>query len=515
MKTFLLRETETLEGASRDGDTITATAPIVTGAFNYLDPLSEYTVTVTVISTPNGGLTKVRALNKGGLIKNTGSLSLTGLATYGGNFKIYTTPNTVFKITITNNTAYPSTSRFGVLAYIECPELQSNVLGKAILGGFALSGAENTHAFKLGTSRLGEAPLAGETPMLKNWVQLASAGTQINLSRGVTFNNLSARADLGSLTIKIFNSFDPRTIRIKNGTPIILVDHENRAPLFTGNVSRVSSSEDKDGTYTVEISAVDKLSEVSKTAKYQDTRTNGAPWQEVIEALNKSFPIEIIQDPTATPTPLIGSIVKESNLAEYNDILCATVGVSWFVTKNNSIRFTQKLAEKPKIQILTSNTNYTGELPVVSPTSVQARYDSDQVISAIRLQNHSYTQDDEGNFQSKTTPTTITNEKHQRLTDNIVELETMSFNISELAPFFQDRLADYEPIQQLQSATFTTTYNYRQLDNTDLLLPLEICDVVASEYRGTKTNLLITRIEWNITPASAFLTLNFTPIRKD
>lgn len=394
-------------------------------------------------------------------------------------------------------------ARFQLWAFLPRTEYASARLGRAILGAFLLPAPKITReATILGMSYLGASRLSSVSPFF-GWQNITAPVTEISYSRGVNYDGLTSKADTGTLEATIYNSLDPRASSLYMGVPIILYDAAARVRLYTGTIKKLATQPSKTGSYTVSFQAVDLLSELSSITKYQETSPMPTRWETICRKLLQDYPLHVDNSGTDGAQPLIGSLVKESSLAEYIDIYCNTAGASWYIGKDNQIYLTTARFSFPPTLSISDTDDY-------SPVELDAAFDTSQIISVLEISNNDAEKNEEGEWQSTTTSAKVVNSTlRESYGENTANIETAGANIDAVRDFYKQKLADATAEQVVKSATFTLIADGRALTDIEDFSNLEILDTIAAEYRNAKSLLRIGRISGNISPLNASITLDF------
>ncbi|MGV9183745.1 hypothetical protein [Arcanobacterium canis] len=408
--------------------------------------------------------------------------------------------------------AREGTARLELLAYTPLDTLNSAVLGKAIIGAFRLPKPEtySTH-FRIGESRISGGVLrpAGATHV---WKSILGPATVVEINRGIQYNGFAGRAEIGTLVANFFNALDPRSANLWPGMPIVAFDTGSRRRLFTGRLARTLSNPAKDGTYTVQIEARDILADIAAVTKYQETSPKPRGWQNLLANLTDGFTWNHTRNSDVVP-PQIGSIVKQSTLVDYIDMICATVGVTWWAGLHGEIRSIDTPNTTP-IAAVSMGEGAPSTLPKISPVEVDAAADSENVIATLTAVNNSAGINEQSEWQGTTSTISVTNTTlAATYGSRSVQIETAAADIAVLQEFIHGFLAAYQPQQVMKTAKFrpvderARAYDYAALET---LATLEILDPVFVRYRGSSATAHITSIRHSITPESWETTYEFT-----
>ncbi|WP_311777446.1 hypothetical protein [Trueperella abortisuis] len=415
-------------------------------------------------------------------------------------------------INITTGGEHTSPRRLALFAYAPFPEYQGAILDAVRLDQFTLPDPERTfNWFILDQSYLDRGVLVDE-PSFYGWRNIIDHATSIDLSRGISYNGLTGKGETGTLTAQFYNALDPRASGLTRGTEIILSDIHTRRRLFTGTITSTTSTPDKDGTYTVTITAADRGYQLAQTQKYQDTRPSPASWESVAASLLKDHPTNITP---ASSRPLIGSVVKEATLTEYLDMLAATAGATWWISPTNVITVNPAPTSTPVAELIADTPAHTN-LPGLNLSDADATLDWANIISHIEATNNEAARGAEGWENHTRTVRAASATNLASYGENRVSVETMAANPSELEQLLTGYMDAYTPAQVLRTATITPWshhHHIRRDNELTTLIGLDIMDAVATSYRNETAVEHITRIAHHITPLTWQTTLELTQWR--
>lgn len=124
---------------------------------------------------------------------------------------------------------------------------------------------------------------------------------------------------------------------------------EGRAPVFTGSITEVAMTEDRDGHRLMTLTAADGIASLSNTQRYGAVSTGAELWSQRIARLAKSA-----TTPIALPGPdfddwgaPLADVVYESTLTNHFDLACHSVGARWWVDRTNVVRFEREKIALP------------------------------------------------------------------------------------------------------------------------------------------------------------------------
>lgn len=395
-------------------------------------------------------------------------------------------------------------SRFALMAYLPNPEYSNAVLGAAVLGGFHLPDPARQSGTILGTAMLGATILAAAAP-LRAWQNILGPGISIEFSRGIDHNGLTGRADPGTLNFTAYNALTPQASALVRGVQIVLIDADNRRPLFTGKISASRLIPDKDGTYTVSFTVLDAVNDLAQVTKYQDTRPAPVPWYVAVSGLITGYPARIT---TQTPAPLIGNLVSESSLVNYLDIFTTTAAATWYTAKDGTLTFTDTLETVPKILITDEST--AAEIPAVSPVEIDAAYDTSEIITRVEATNNTAAKNSDGEWEAATAAVTVENPGNSaQYGEKTLTVETAAANHEALQSHLTALLASYEHGQIVKTAKFNLIDDTRLRPELEPILGLEILDPVQINFRRTSRLAHVARIRFTLTPRNLTAAIEF------
>lgn len=415
-------------------------------------------------------------------------------------------------VKLRNLAPQPGPSRIALLAWLPRPETASAVLGQAIIGNFTLPDpAWVSDWFTVGKSRLG-AGLLRAKPGTHYWQNISSHATKISTSRGIDYNGFAGRAEIGQLQVSIFNALDPRASGLVRGVPVNLIDTETRTRIFTGKIAKTVTTPEKDGTYTVEITAHDLIADLAAVQKYQMTKWASAHWSRALLDLLDGYPLQIVHEPKGETRPAIGTTAAERSLTAYVDMVCATAGATWFVSCDGQIIARGKPETSPAVELTTDTHGTT--LPEIALHDANAEIDTSRFISTIEASDHYAERDDDGDFQDRTRTIRATNPTLEATYGRQrTAVDTCAFSVEQLHVLLSAAVASYEPRQVLRTAQINpwrAKSHHRDAETLGRILALEILDPVAASLRGTTATEHITGISHQITPHSWSTTIELT-----
>lgn len=424
------------------------------------------------------------------------------VAGYRGDLRVKLTPD--------GDTVSPR--RLALLAYRSDPAWTSAALDTARLDSFHLPDPSRPQPwFTLNETRLDRGVLEDE-PRTHRWQNILTDATEIEVSRGISYDGMTGKGETGTLTGRFYNALDPRSSGIVRGTQVRLLDVATRETMFTGRVRSTVSTPAKDGTYTVTIHAADRGLDLAQTVKYQDTRRAPAAWETVARELLADHPTSI--DP-APGRPLIGSVVREASLTEYVDQLAATAGVTWYVDRRNVIQFKATPPTGNVAELVADTPPYTLG-PRLHLSDATAVFDTSKVISHVEATNHEAARSSDGWEDHTRTVRASSPTNFASYGENRVSLDTVAADHGQLARLLDRYMDAYEPAQVVSSATIIPwheAHHIRRPKEIKELVSLDILDAVATSYRNEQAKQHITRITHQITPTSWRTRLDLTQWR--
>lgn len=401
--------------------------------------------------------------------------------------------------------------RLALLAYTPRMEMRGKLFGTAVFNAATFPDETKTRPWAIFEQSFfdrSQFPVGGT---LYSWYPIHGPATEITYTRGITYNGFTGNAEPGTLSARIYNDLDPRASSLIRGTPIVLIDCATRTRLFTGTIDKTISTPAKDGTYTVEISAIDAIGELAATTKYQETRRSAVRWDKAMRELIKDRPISTTL--SGDGRPYIGDMVKEASLTEWIDIYAATAGIVWWADRYGVITMRASPASSPVAAIVMDGVQ-SSSLPVLEPVDAVATVDTSTAIATIEATNNSAVRNEQGEWQGTTTTVRATNATIAAEVGNTrLTIETAAGNIFDLQTLLNSAVEAYTPHQVLDSVTVTpwheATGTYRETE-LNTLISLEVMDPVATAYRGTEATQHITQITQTIMPTSWTTSLTLT-----
>ncbi|ALD74582.1 hypothetical protein [Trueperella pyogenes] len=483
-----------------------------------LDPLDDHR-THTITLTLQGGLitsssVSIAVQNEVKMTySRTGSLTFTvdpkrpvkiAVSGYSGRLAI--------SLTSSGNNAGPH--RLAVLAYIPRPEYVSAILDACRLDQFTLPDPATVLPwFRLDESYLDHGVLE-ETPNLLSWRNIIDPATEIEITRGISYNGMTGKGETGILTMRIYNALDPRASGLIRGTQIIVQDTTTRTPLFTGAITATSSRPAKDGSYTVTITAADRGYQLAQTTKYQDTRPSPTDWITAANSLLKDHPATITG--STLNRPQIGSVVREASLTEYLDMVCATVGATWWINRYGAIEIHSAVSAIEECELVADTPSHTA-LPVLSLSDADAEFDTSNVISHIEATNHEAEKEPDG-WQDHTRTVRATSTTNlATYGDNRITIDTVAAQADALETLLNAYVTQYSPNQVINRAVVTPwaeRHHIARDEEITTIVGLDIMTAVATSYRGESATQHITAITHRISPETWQTSLNLTQWRQ-
>lgn len=410
--------------------------------------------------------------------------------------------------------------RLAVLAYTPRRDFQSAILGQAILGSFQLPKPDAIRPwFILGESYLGYGTLP-QGSSFNTWYSFIDDGLTVETTRAMNWNGFTTTGEVGTAAITFLNAHDPRSSNLRRNTPIIVLDCSTRRALFTGIISKASSTQEKDGTYRVTITAIDKIGEAAKVTKWQETRDGQAVWWTLgIDQLLASFPHTITTINPASSRPTIGDMVKESTLVQWIDIYAATAGVHWWTDRRNTIQFRDEPPTEP-LGAITALGQAPADLPALHATDAAANWDTDQLSATLEATNNTAAYDlERGEWTGSTTTVRATNTTLEAsYGPSTMSIETAAADPTALQAHLAERVKNYTPRQVMTGAQFRpwdARLNHLHGEQITRLVDLDLMDPITATYRSETTTLHITGIKHTITPLEWSTSLDLSQLRKD
>lgn len=394
--------------------------------------------------------------------------------------------------------------RFDLLAWRPLPQYGSALLGEMILGAVNLpDDTVHDDGAILGDMHLNTAIL-GKEPQFNAWQSIIAPATRIAFHRGVEANIFSVIGTVGTLSAEIYNDLDPRSSYLYRGTPIALIDRYANRILFQGTIATSKVEPSKDQTYRVSFEAVDIISTLADIHKYQETADYPRNWYDVVDVLLREFTYEI---PVRTYAPKIGNIVKESNLAQYLDLIANTAGIYWHITRTNTLRFITTLPSRLSAAFIADDEQDTS-LPKLYLTDIQAVFDTSNLTSVVRLENSQSAKNTEGEWESTTNSFEVRNEqKILQYGVNVLSLETVGADVDAIKLRIQHALSAQRPNQIVSKAGIDTHIDIDGYEQTiTTALSLDLFDRVKTSFRNSIEEAHITAIDVEITPKTFHIT---------
>ncbi|MDD7465981.1 MAG: hypothetical protein PUK59_07115 [Actinomycetaceae bacterium] len=428
------------------------------------------------------------------------------------NFYGFPDTGVTVRVAITNTARLDSAHRVALLAHLPSPIYNTAIIGKAIIGAFILPSATvRTDWTILGRSYVG-ASFLYETPDFYEWRTITSAATNIDINRGIDATALTRKAAIGTLAAQFIDQLDPTAYALNRGTPIIAIDTMTRRRLFTGKIDAIQSVPSDDNKYTVTLTALDAVADLSAKRIYQRTEHLPAYWRTAFTQLLDGYHYQLGAD---AGRPFIGKMVKEATLAEYLDIYAATCNASWYVNSNGQIVVTCEAdASTPKYGIAVQTDRGVRGI-MLDPVAVNAEINTADLCTGIEFSNNTAVYDaEQREWTSETTAATITNATLARQYGEHLEQLEVAGDLDDIKAYYAGKIALYDPIQGISDVELLAYDWARYIDEPDLathLINAEIGDTCEVSYRNQAPILeTISRIEHHISPIhwSSKVTLN-------
>lgn len=404
--------------------------------------------------------------------------------------------------------------RLKVLAWLPNPRHRTAVLGTAILGGFFLpvEGALPV-AFTLGVSRLGAALLPSGLGF-HTWQPLTPDATAVTIERGITHNGISGQADLGVLSMRLFEPNHPRAIGLRRGTPIIAIDAATRSRIFTGTLNKAPQlTRSPLGARAYEIEAVDTLATLAAIKRYQLTPTAGYwwTWRDVLSELLDKHAISWRTLEAAEPGIQLGPTANELSLTGYLDMYLATNAVTWWIDRYNRVTAARTLPGDPAA-IITDRHLTAPPLPVLEHVAEAVTWDTASIISTIEIRNNGIELDESGEVRTTQTELTVRNDTlAATYGETTASIETAALIAEDLHALGEELLTMYEPSPIISSARFTPHKGtHRDEAELDTITRLDLLDAIETRALGETALTNITAISHSITPTSWQTSLTLT-----
>lgn len=279
------------------------------------------------------------------------------------------------------------------------------ILGKSRLSRAALTYYQiEPGTFILGTSRLGEGVIK-PLPLAYWWRNVTNPTTSISTRRGIQWDGLNAGAEAGTLGAKIYNALDPRAIGAIWGTPLRCFHIPTRTPIFNGSVTSTKVTPAKDGTYTVNIYAADKVAELASIKRYGCVNKEPQTWQERAADLLDPHGIKWQPIPAITPRNIpMARTVYESTLLSHLDLLASTQRGTWWLNRAGVVCICPGNPKATPAYTLTDT--HADDDTALNPwyyTQAAAGFDSVNLVTEVEVTNQAAKQDEQGKWQADET----------------------------------------------------------------------------------------------------------------
>lgn len=214
------------------------------------------------------------------------------------------------------------------------------IIGKSRIGQEPLGKLQPTFgAFIIGESRIDETHLPIILPPY-SWKDILGPGLSLSFRVGANKGStLLPVAQAGSAIIEI-KDLDPRQTILRVGLKCRIYHRLTRRTLFTGTLKSFSMEPAK-WPKQHDIATLEFADNVARLAgiKRYGVRTNApdaleARLEKLLSGTGLKWKILEGETPVANA---LGATVMESNLAEYLDMTCATIGGAWWVTPDGQI----------------------------------------------------------------------------------------------------------------------------------------------------------------------------------
>lgn len=425
---------------------------------------------------------------------------------------------TVEDLTLTRTDPHPCDT-LALLAYIPRRDFTAFTLGRDRLSRAALTRARAPFkAFTLGRDRLGSVRLYAPGSEWE-WQDVISPSTSIQITRGPQSSGPVMAAQVGTLTARAVDDWDPRALGLQYGTPIMAIYTPTREPLFTGHLSDMAVTPSSPGertTYTASLTAVDAVARLAAITRYgarSTSRDGSGPWSARVRRVMASAPsveYEIREDSTALMAPS----VWETTMTAYLDALAASVAGYWIVTREGTVEISSQMPTGPARLELTDAAPTSLDRDRWSYTAIEVDWSASQVISQIEATTHNAAPDDKGEWRADDVTTVVTDEISAYTWNGAaarVDLLVPPSSLDSAARALLRRASEYATPSKIELIAAHASGPRDRAAHMARAAALDPLTPVMVTSRGENTRALTCQITHEITPLTWKTTLTLTP----